>query len=266
MHDKGALVGRGDPSTQATAGTKPAVLALHGFGGTPAEVALVVEVAKGLGVEALAPLLPGHGTHPRDLARTRYSDWFDAAKHALDDLAEGGHQVIVAGLSMGTLLALDLALERPHQVAGLCLLSNSVWLKAPFPAWALGAANALRLPDIWLPKTEGPDIGDPVARRNHLTYNVQPSHAAIEVLRAGRRLRPRLGDIHCPTMLVHGLRDKVCSVKNVERVAPRLGTSDVEVVILGRSHHIVTRDVDKARVEEVVRRFIQRVSARPDQS
>lgn len=260
MHDKGALVGRGNPSTQSTAGASPAVLALHGFGGTPAEVALVIEVAKELGVEGLAPLLPGHGTHARDLARTRYADWFGAAKEALDELATGGTPVIVAGLSMGTLLALDLALERPHQVAGLCLMSNSVWLKAPFPAWALGLADALRLPDIWLPKTEGPDIGDPVARRDHLTYNVQPSRAAIEVLRAGRRLRPRLGAVHCPTMLIHGARDVVCSVKNVERVLPLLGTSDVEAVILRRSHHIVTRDVDKKRVAEVVRRFILTLS------
>lgn len=263
MYEKGALVGRGDPSAQSTSGTKPAVLALHGFGGTPAEVGLVVEVARELGVEARAPLLPGHGTQARELARTRYSDWLRAAERELDELATGGKPVIVVGLSMGTLLALDMALDRPRQVAGLCLLSNAVWLKAPFPAWALGLADALRLPDIWLPKAGGADIGDPVARRDHLTYNVQPSRAAIEVLRAGRRLRSRLGEVHCPTMLIQGARDVVCSVKNAERVASRLGTRDIATLVLPRSHHIVTSDVQKDEVADAVGRFIRRLSLPP---
>ena len=260
MYEKGALVGRGDPSALAVAGTKPAVLALHGFGGTPSEVGLVVDVARELGVEASAPLLPGHGTHARDLARTRYPDWLRAAKDAHADLSREGQPVIVAGLSMGTLLALDLALERPEGVGGLFLMSNAVWLKTPFPGWPLALAAALRLPDIWLPKPNGADIGDPVARKNHLTYNVQPSRAAVEVLRAGRRLRRRLAGIHCPTVVIHGARDVVCSVDNVERLESRLGTKDVESLILPRSHHIVTSDVDKDQVADALRRFMQRLA------
>src|SRR5256885_1158853 len=46
--DRGALRG-GDPSPVRVHGMGPAVLALHGYGGTPFEVRLVVEVAQELG-------------------------------------------------------------------------------------------------------------------------------------------------------------------------------------------------------------------------
>jgi esterase/lipase len=54
------MIGVGDPAPLAVPGRAPAVLAIHGWSGTPQEVALVVEVAGELGLEAEAPLLPGH--------------------------------------------------------------------------------------------------------------------------------------------------------------------------------------------------------------
>jgi carboxylesterase len=77
------------------------VLALHGFGATPQEVLLVVDLARELGLAALAPLLPGHGTSVLDLARTRFSHWLCAAERALLQLAQEHGEVIVIGSSMG---------------------------------------------------------------------------------------------------------------------------------------------------------------------
>lgn len=231
---------------------------MHGFTGTPSEVALVVEVSERLGIRAEAPLLPGHGTHARDLAPTRYPDWLAEAEESLASMTQDGSQVVVAGLSLGTLLTLDLALRHPDKVKAVCLLSNAVWLKAPFPAWALGAADFLGLPDIWFPKPEGPDLGEPSARESHLTYNSQPSRAAREVFRAGRRLRKRLGEVSCPALIVHGQNDRVCPVSNARGVARRLGSRDVEVKILHRSHHILTRDWDKDEAAKTIARFLTR--------
>src|SRR5689334_5660721 len=98
--DPGALRG-GDPSPVRVDGKGPAVLALHGYGGTPFEVRLVVEVAQELGLAAYAPLLPGHGTHARELARTRFPDWLAAAETALDSLVGSSGHAVVAGLSLG---------------------------------------------------------------------------------------------------------------------------------------------------------------------
>lgn len=252
----GRLVGSGSPAALRVDGERPRVLALHGFGGTPAEVAVVVDVARELGLAAAAPLLPGHGTSPAELAETRYDDWLAASGDALDELSPDGAPAVVVGFSLGSLLALDLALARPDAVGGLALLGNALWLSKPFPALALGLVDALGLPDLWLPKAGGPDLGDPAAKRTHLTYDVQPSLAAIEVFRAGRRLRAELGRITCPTLIVHGARDAVCPVANAERVARALTNAVTERVVLPRSKHIITRDVDRAELAAALRRFL----------
>ncbi|MCC6898708.1 MAG: alpha/beta fold hydrolase [Polyangiaceae bacterium] len=251
---RGRLIGPGDPAAIEIEGAGPPILGIHGFGGTPLEVGLVAEVARALGRRACLPLLPGHGTHADDLSRMRWDDWARAVDAALERETE---PAIVVGLSLGSLLATHLAVTRPERVRALVLLANAFWLTAPFPAWALRAVHALGLPDFRLPKVAA-DIADPDARRTHLTYGEQPVHAAVAVERAGARMRRRLPEVQVPTLIVHGARDRVCPVANAERVASRLGSRDVRVVILPRSRHIVTRDLERTEVAAELRRFVER--------
>jgi carboxylesterase len=259
--DRGALMGVGSPSPIEVVGGDPAVLALHGFGGTPLEIALVAEVAEALGLRALAPLLPGHGTHASDLARTGFSDWRRGAEQAFDALARRGSPVIVVGLSLGSLLAAHLAVVRPRSVCAIGMLANATRLAAPFPDWALRAVELFKLPDFSIPKA-GADIADPEARATHLTYGLQPVHAALEVRRAGANVEKILPKITVPAFIAHGQEDRVCPVANAERVRRKLGSADKRVLILPRSHHIVTRDYDRELLRVELRRFIERMVAR----
>jgi carboxylesterase len=255
--DRGRLIGPGDPAPVFEDGDTPAVLGIHGFGGTPLEVELVADVARTLGRRVHLPLLPGHGTHSEDLARTRWQDWAEAVEAALDRVSPSGEPAVVVGLSLGSVLATHLAVTRPERVRALVLLANAFWLAAPFPAWALRAVGALSLPDFRLPKVAA-DIADPEARRTHLTYGEHPVHAAVAVERAGAAMRSRLSEVRVPTLVLHGARDRVCPVANAERVASRLGTRDVRVVVMPRSRHILTRDLERAEVAAELRRFLER--------
>jgi len=239
----------------AAPGKAPSVLCLHGFTGVPDEVRLGCEVAQSLGLATSAPLLPGHGTSALDLARTRFSDWLAVAQTAFDELRAQG-PVVVVGLSMGSLLATELTLRAPGDVAALVLMSNAFWLKAPHTVWGLYGAEALGLKRVQIAKN-GADIGDPAAKQSHVTYSAQPLSGALEVLRAGERLRERLSDIHRPTLILHGARDRVCPVDNAWRAAERLGTSNVRVVLFPRSHHIITRDREHPRVRAELERFLR---------
>ncbi len=236
-------------------GATPSLLCLHGFTGVPQEVELAVGVAQELGLAAEAPLLPGHGTSPLELARTGYEDWLRAARSSFDDLRKKG-PVVLVGLSMGSLLATELTLDAPGDVAGLVLLSNAFWLKSPYPAWALRAVDRLRIPNFHLTK-KGPDLGDPEARASHLTYPAQPVRGGIEVLRAGERLRRRLGDLHRPTLLLHGALDQVCPVENAWKASALLGARRKRVVIYPHSHHILSRDVEREDVRCELLHFVQ---------
>jgi carboxylesterase len=238
-------------------GRAPGVLAFHGFGGTTREVELCTDVAHELGLAARARSLPGHGSHARDLARTRFADWVIGAERAYQELA--ADPVIATGLSMGSLMAAHLAIAHPERVRGLVMLANAAWLR-PSLAWALRVGGMLRIPDFMM-KKGGSDIADPEARSTQISYTADPVHAAIDLERAGRLMRERFAQVHCPTLIIHGALDRVCPVSNAWRVANLLGTTDVRVVILPRSHHIVTRDVEHAEVARELRAFFGKIAA-----
>ena len=254
--DVGALT-QDAPAPIFIDGRAPGVIAFHGFGGTTREIELCTDVAGELGLAAIAECLPGHGSHARDLAQTRFADWTRGAESVFAKFAGTG-PVISAGLSMGALMAAHLAITYPERVAGLVLLANAAWLRSPL-SWALRVGGALRIPDFLMRK-QGSDIADPEARASQITYSADPVHAAIDLERSGRRMREQLGRIRCPTLIIHGALDRVCPVQNAWRVAGLLGTTDVRVVILPRSHHIVTRDVERADVARELRAFYTRVA------
>ena len=257
--DRGALQ-RGDPSQIRVSGKEPGVLALHGYGGTPFEMKLVVEVAQSLGLSAFAPLLPGHGTHARDLAKTGFTDWMRGAEAAFDSLLGSSRRVIVIGLSMGALVAAELAVTRRSEVCALGMLANATRLYSPFPALALRLVDRLGIRDFSVPKV-GADIGDPEARATHPSYGLQPIRGAIEIVRAGQRTERHLGEITVPVFIAHGKRDLVCPVANAERVARLLGSTEKRVVILPESHHIIPRDYDRELLRRELTGFVGRVAA-----
>jgi carboxylesterase len=264
---RASLLGGPPIGTLELVGRGPALLALHGFGATPQEVELVVGIAREQGLAALAPLLPGHGTSVLDLARTRYHHWLSAAERALLALEAEHGKVVVIGSSMGSLIALDLAVDFPEIVAGVGVLGSPIRLPWPYPSLALAAIDWLGIPDFTLPKS-GPDILDPEGRRTQVTYSEQPAHAGNEVRRAGRRVEGRLGLVSCPAFVAHGRHDRVCPVHNANVVHSRLGTaaSQKELLILERSHHIITRDVERGILHARLSAFVERVAARVERA
>lgn len=254
----GTLRGEGSGTSLVAPGRAPAWLALHGYCGTPEEMRLVVEVAQSGGFQVEAPVLRGHCTHARDLAPLGFDDWYEGVRSSFLSAAARG-PVVVVGLSLGSLLATRLALEYPERVLGLALLGNAFFL-SPFPSWPLRSVDRLGLRDFGVPKL-GSDIGDETARRSHLSYTVQPVGPAIRLLRAAERLFAELPRLTCPTLVVHGAKDRLCPVSNAWRVAEQIGSSRTRVVILPRSHHIVTRDFDREQLRNELTQFAARLTS-----
>lgn len=260
----GGLLGTGDFVEIDAPGADPPLLAIHGFGSTPDEVSPLTELAAELGLRRRAPLLPGHGTHARDLARTRYQDWYATAERELLRLSAHG-RVIVGGQSLGSLISLDLALRHPERVLGLVILANATRLYAPYPDWALSLVGRLGLTGFMMPKFGGANLCDAEAKQRHLTYGQQPIRAALDVRERGIHLLGQLARIHCPCFVAHGEHDLVCPVSNAWAVAERLGTPDVELLLLPNSAHIITKDGDRELLRARLRAFLQRLGRVPNE-
>ncbi len=244
-------VGRIARSGISFPGRAPSLLCLHGFCGVPEEMRPLIEAGRSLGLSVLAPLLPGHGAGPKQLRSFRYSDWYSAAEAQFLSLTKRG-PVLLAGMSMGSIVASELSAKYPDRVLGLIALANPFWIRRPFPATALWLVDRLDMPDFGFPwRTEEP---------SQRAFYVQPVHAAVSVAQAASRVRHQLREIRVPTLVFHGATDRACPVHSASRYAKRLGTSSVRVCIVPDAGHMVTLGKHAAAMTREVIDFIASLS------
>nr|WP_237711554.1 alpha/beta fold hydrolase [Paracidovorax oryzae] len=116
------------------------ILLIHGLTGTPNEMRLLAKGLHRAGFTVLAVQLAGHCGTQDDLIATRWQDWVASARRGADRLMQlTGQPVVACGLSMGALLALALAIERPRQVAGVVALSTTF----RYDGWSMPAYTRL---------------------------------------------------------------------------------------------------------------------------
>jgi carboxylesterase len=259
----GKSVGTDDGAAFVKAGRAPCVVAFHGFTGTTSELRPTLDELALRGFAVRAPLLPGHGSHPSELQDVTFDllvAEMERELHAARD--EHGH-VVLAGFSLGSLVAMELAARRPAGLCGLVLLGNALALTPPVNA-ALGFVDrrGWKLPDWYLLKLWSSDVRDPAQRKRVKAYDRDPLRAALEVYRAGVRVRERLGLVECPTLVLHGARDRVCPASNVTLVSEALGTRNVRTRIYAKSGHLIAADHDRLEVADTVASFVDSVAPR----
>ena len=131
---------------------RPAVLCLHGLGGTGATMAPVAAALDAAGYDAVAPTLPGHGTAPEALLDTGWPAWLAVATGQTWDLIVGqsmGSALALAAAAQGTgrrVVAINPPAPDPDAVEGLEWRRERghAWLDAP--PLAPGEVGYTRLP------------------------------------------------------------------------------------------------------------------------
>ncbi len=210
-----------------------AVLLVHGFPGTPAEMRCVSGVFADAGWSGHSLLLPGFGAEFPSLAHTRHSDWSGAVDRALKTLQRRYPRVIIVGNSMGGALALCAAAV--HPVDGVVLFAPfwrvDSWLDKLYPvaervlphvrpfASADFADARLRselqhfLPDANL---SDPDVQRAV-RRLEL-----PTRALGQVRRAGQIAYEVSERVTAPVLIFQGRGDVLVKPAITQQLARRL--------------------------------------------
>lgn len=253
------MLGEGDRERFAR-GRAPCLVALHGFGGTAAELAPLLDCVEQDGYAIDAALLPGHGTGAEQLQDLTFDGWVAAARaRALAAAAQHG-RVILLGFSLGSLVAMQIASENPSWLAGLVALGNALTLR-PHSSLPLGMWHLMGrpMPDVYLLKPRAADLVDHAAMGSILTYDRHPMRAALEVYLAGVRVRPLVGRIACPVLVLHGRRDLVCSWRNATWLAERVASRDVTVRIFEKSAHVLCCDGERDEVGREVAAFLARL-------
>ena len=117
------------------------VLLIHGLTGTPNEMRILARGLNNAGFTVYAVQLAGHCGTLNDLLESTWQEWLASVRAGADKLMVKVKKLIVGGLSMGAVLALALATERPQQIAGVMALSSTFrhdgWACQNIPAWHL---------------------------------------------------------------------------------------------------------------------------------
>ena len=229
------------------------VLLLHGFTGSPASMRPWGEYLATQGYAVEVPLLPGHGTRWQDMNETTWRDWYAEAERALDRLLAENDQVVVGGLSMGAALALMLAANRGHDVAGVISVNVSVDNKDP-RRFALPVLKRL-LPSF--PGITG-DIKKPGV--DEPGYDRLPLRAAAELIGLYKELQPQLPRVTQPLVLFRSAEDHVADPGSHEMVMRRVSSRDLTERILENSYHVATLDNDAPVIFEESAEFVRRVT------
>jgi carboxylesterase len=228
-------------------GGRTGCLLLHGFTAMPEEMRGLGGYLAGQGHTVLGVRLAGHATHPRDLARTRWTDWLISVEDGLAILRGITDRVFVVGMSMGGALALLSAALYP--------LAGVVAMSTPPQAFSVGSRWTLWLYSRFKPMVHKGVLeaeGSLAGRReaDYPAYPQFPPGIVLEVTDLMRAMRAALPDVQVPALLIHSHADEAVPSESMQPLYDGLGTQDKELLAFD--------DLDRDVVFKAVARFIEK--------
>lgn len=259
-------------------GGRAGVLLIHGLTGTPAEMRFVGKGLNRAGFTVHGMQLAGHCGSEADLLKTGWRDWTCSVREGAERLRREVDHLFVAGLSMGSVLALNLAIEKPEWVDGLGCYGSTLF----YDGWTIPRVARL---SFMLPVVCGMGLFKQRRFMESFPYGIKDERVRMRI--AGAMLdgqseiaglpgnpwpslaefhklvwhvRPRLREVRAPALLMHAADDDIASVRNV-RVLERRITGPTETVLLADSYHMITVDRERDKVIARSAEFFERIVA-----
>jgi carboxylesterase len=238
-------------------GNRTGFLLIHGLGGTPVEMRFVARGIAQAGYTVHCPQLAGHCGTYEELRLTTWTEWYAGVLTAYENLKAECDTVIVGGLSAGAILALRLAANHPNDIAGTVLLAPTLKLDGWGVPWYAILFNLVRdkySADVFpFAEREPYGIKDPRVRAL-VTQAIQsgdsaqagqmtnPGRVMLELRRLINDVKPKLGTIKQPALIIHPRDDDRASYRsNAVQLQMKLGGL-VDTLVLDDSYHVVTFD------------------------
>ena len=229
------------------------VLVVHGFTGSPKSMRPWAEHLAQDGLTVRLPRLPGHGSHWRDLAVTRWEDWYAAVDAAFTELSGRCGHVFVMGLSMGGALCLRLAENHGGAVSGIVLVNPAVHsenkalmllpvLKSVLPTLP-GVINDIAKP--------GQDEGG---------YDRMPLKPLHSMTQGWSQVKADIAKVDQPLLVFHSPQDHVVEPSNTAWILGHVASRDVTDRELPDSFHVATLDNDAPAIFTGSLEFVHRLT------
>lgn len=234
-------------------GRRVGVLLSHGFTGSPASMVPWGKHLADLGYAVSVPLLPGHGTTWQDMTSTRYDDYYAATEREFETLKARTDVVVVAGLSMGGCLVLQLAERRAGEVAGVVLVNAAV---------ASTNKQLLLLPVMKHLVRAFPAIGNDIKKEGveEYAYSKTPLKPLASMLEAWKQVRADLPKVTAPLLFFRSAEDHVVDPSSATIILGGISSRDATERVLANSYHVATLDNDAPQIFAESAEFIAKVT------
>ncbi|NLB18113.1 MAG: alpha/beta fold hydrolase [Syntrophomonadaceae bacterium] len=244
-----------DPRAEpfALSGGRVNCLLLHGFTASPSEMRFVGEFLNQRGYSVYAPLLPGHGTTPEHLSATGWTDWYLAVGEIAERLVEKGDPVVVIGLSMGALLALEVG-ARIRGISGIVTINPPLILRD----WKTYWSRVFKVFRHYVPKNIDMSYRK-MEEQGRFAYDKIPLRALISMQSMGKDVMRRLEYISVPVLIVQSGRDETVDPRSCKILQRSLPAGKNELLQLPEAGHVATMGKDRVWLATEVANFIERI-------
>ena len=233
-------------------------LVIHGFTGAPQEMRELGGRLAAEGYTVYGPRLAHHGTHPGDMNRSSWRDWYFSALDGYHLLKTNCRHVIPIGLSMGGATAL--LLSAWEDVAAVVSLAAPVQLREDWrlrytrQAAAIYPFNPPITPD-WQAT-----FFDPHGRTS---YPVDPVGAVAELADYLDVVRENLPHVRVPALLMHAADDPTVAPLNLHLIERQIGSTAKRAILLEEGAHVITESAtQKETVFQAVTEFVGQVAGK----
>ncbi len=237
---------------------KLGVLLLHGYTSSLRTVDGLVPLLEEAGIPYRMPVLRGHGTSYEDLQGVTARDWYVDAQKALLELAPEVDRVAVVGLSMGGLVALNLAMNHPDLVATTVTVAASLRFKDPLSS--LTGILAKVVP-TWPSPNSFNDRSLKVNSENYLKFTTD-SFASLYAY--SQEIESRLAEVTTPICILQSKKDQIIAPVAANVIYEQVSSPNREIHWFKRSGHEMMQDLEADGVIEAIMKYLNKLRITKD--
>jgi carboxylesterase len=219
------------------------ILIVHGFTGSPLEMAPLKDFMVEQGFSVYQARVAGHGSIPENLNLTTYKDWYESVRYGYFILKKHCRKVFIIGESMGGLVSLNAAAF--NGADGVVLLAPCIKIKNFSANFAPFVRHFVKI----VPKVE---YGDFKKNESHIYYDKWPIEGLYQLLMFTKYAEANMHRYDMPMLGFQFTKDPVVSGQatiDFFKNAPSIDKKLVEYKDDKEVTHILASEKNKHRDE-----------------